>query len=553
MQTTADSLLVIVGGTLIDGSGGTPIRDVQIHIANGRIQAVVKRGQPYPADATVVQAEGKYIIPGLIDTHMHWEGWMGEILLLHGTTAVLDTGALFPMDWMIAQKEGIARRKILAPRFHLCGPILRGGATKRQGDTWYPVIDSPETGQRVMAELVAQGMDAIKCYSGLTWDSMRAICDAAHAAGLPTLGHINMDAVMASQCGLDCLAHASGILEAGVKPEDRPKMEALKIRTLETQDPFWFARHVYIDSERLKSVIEALVAAETYIQPTFFHNAGGVLDPNHDRWLLEDFRFCQNPAVRYIPEPFKAEVLGFGRSFGFDRLTPDEWATATKGEAVMHRAVRDFVAAGGKVITASGLSHVVPGISLHREMEILVHNAGLTPMQALLGATRYAAEWLRRADDMGTVTPGKQADLVILDADPLTDIRNTQRIHQVIFSGEALEMCYHPWHANPIPQPPHTYLYGHFRPAIAAISPQVVREREETELLVEGSWFTPNTVVRMGDQDLPTRFIDETRVSARLSAEATRNVGTYPVVVHKPQPTEHGGTSDPIYFIVKYQ
>src|SRR3990172_1122854 len=113
--------LVVRGGTLIDGTGRAPLENAGLVIRDGRIERIVTDGR-YPAAERTVDAAGKYIIPGLIDSHIHHKDWAGELFLAHGVTSIVDVGNL--TEWIIAQKEGTAKGKIRGPRIFASGNDL---------------------------------------------------------------------------------------------------------------------------------------------------------------------------------------------------------------------------------------------------------------------------------------------------------------------------------------------------------------------------------------------------------------------------------------------
>ena len=116
-------LTVISGGTLIDGRGGAPLRDAVIVIAGNRIQAVGPRSAVQaPAGATLIDAAGKFVVPGLFDTHVHYYHWAAELMLHYGITSIMDLGN--ELEWILAMKEGTAKGKVFGPRIFAVGPLI---------------------------------------------------------------------------------------------------------------------------------------------------------------------------------------------------------------------------------------------------------------------------------------------------------------------------------------------------------------------------------------------------------------------------------------------
>jgi hypothetical protein len=215
------------------------------------------------------------------------------------------------------------------------------------------------------------------------------------------------------------------------------------------------------------------------------------------------------------------------------------------------------VQAGGKVVTGpdsagtSGPSNI-PGLAMHIEMEALV-DAGLTPMQAILASTKWSAELLHKDQELGTVEPGKLADLILIEGDPLADIRNTRNIRAVILDGKVVDTTINPNFRSPLPRPvvagdPLEYM----GPAVTAIAPKIARQGDAAVAIeLTGEKFTSQSFVRFDTTDLPTRFVSPTRLSATVSADLLRSVGSYAVTVVNPG--SGGGTSNVAYFVVNFR
>jgi hypothetical protein len=230
------------------------------------------------------------------------------------------------------------------------------------------------------------------------------------------------------------------------------------------------------------------------------------------------------------------------------------------GRRNVEQFVQRFVNAGGKVVTGpdvagtSGPSNL-PGLAMHVEMEALV-DAGLTPMQVILASTKWSAEFLGKDRDLGTVEPGKLADLILIEGDPLADIRNTRNIRAVILDGKVVDTTIDPNFRNPLPRPVSALLADDaplefMGPRLTAISPRIAPQGGPAVTLeLSGEKFTPRSLVRFDTTDLPTQFISPTRLSATISADLLRDFGTYAVTVVNPG--SGGGTSNGIYFVVNF-
>ena len=223
---------------------------------------------------------------------------------------------------------------------------------------------------------------------------------------------------------------------------------------------------------------------------------------------MQDYRLLQAPGLAYVPESRRLKILGTYREF--DELDPAEWELRHKGYLNMLRFIKMFVDAGGKVMSGTDTGGwAIPGIGLHHELEILVEEAGLTPMQAIVAATRNPAEGFRVLDQVGTIEAGKLADLVVVNADPLQSIGNLQQIEWVIKDGNLIDRTYHAWFRNPLPrgtvdalgwvaalkrqtlQKDPTWAFGQPPPGIEAISPSQATEGDpELTVTIRGVNFT---------------------------------------------------------------
>ncbi len=211
-----------------------------------------------------------------------------------------------------------------------------------------------------------------------------------------------------------------------------------------------------------------------------------------------------------------------------------------------------FHKAGGVILAESDTaSYVLPGVSLHREMELLV-DAGLTPLDAIIAATRAPAQFFRKDLKVGTLEPGKLADLVVLDADPLVDIRNTKKIRMVIKDGVVQDTSYHADFAQPLPRNVPDTVEGNAVPAISLLSPTITTEgAASTTITVKGRSFLRGCVVMFRGERVPTRFKDDSTLEATVPARLLAAVGTFPVVVWNPPPG--GGPSIAAYFMVNFK
>lgn len=213
---------------------------------------------------------------------------------------------------------------------------------------------------------------------------------------------------------------------------------------------------------------------------------------------------------------------------------------------------RHFAKAGGRILTGTGAggSASVPGLSLHQELELLV-DAGLTPMQALVSATRTPAEMIKKDYKLGTIAAGKLADLVILDADPLADIQNTRKINAVVKNGQMIDTTYHRDYHTEYAEVEGVGLAdaAHPVPVITDVisvtlnqMSQVIHDGSPFELIVRGHDFVSSSLVEMNGRPLDTAFISRTELRGKVPTARIPVEGTYSVTVLTPWPG--GGRSN---------
>ena len=416
---SADNLIVIEGGTLIDGTGSAPRVGVTILIEGNRIREIGRQGEmTLPSGVRVLSATGKYIIPGLIDSHVHYRyPWLHRLYLANGVTTVRDMGG--QIERVLTLRQELRVGNILGPRMVVSGMAINPGSVRAMG------VGSAEEMAR---KLVEAGVDGIKV-TGYTGRELEQIVEVAHANGLLVYGHTGPKidgrapgALVAVKAGLDGVEHAYGILEDSMgQTVELPSDFDPSIR--DHLFRYWYGRmHRNFDTDKAETLIQAMVQSNVYFAPT-------LVNINRNARTLRDLE--ANPLLRYIPEGDPNTMASFGEE---ERR---EWSSTM---VRMKEVTRRFQQAGGLLIagTDSPNGATLPGWSLHWEMELFVE-AGISPMEALQAATRNNARVLQMDRDLGTVQAGKYADLVILDDDPLEDIRNTRKIHRVIKDGIVLD------------------------------------------------------------------------------------------------------------------
>ena len=399
--------LAIVGATLIDGTGAAPIADSTVMIHKGSIVAAGPRAQvKIPKDAQVIDAKGKFLLPGLWDMHAHFEQveW-GPIYLAAGVTTVRDCGNEF--EFIAAVRDAIAQGRGLGPRLLLAGVVDGAGPLAIGVER----VDTPEQARSWVDRYHAAHFQQMKIYSSVKLDELKIVADEAHRLGMTVTGHVpeGLNGFQTIEAGQDQINHVQYIADMMHPPfpEGMSRMDRRKaIANLDLDAPdahkameFLKDHHTVVDPT---TALFELFTATTAKPPASF-------EPGVEKIAPE----LAQPLTDVEPPSERSELLE--KVFGKD--------IAIVG--ALHRAGVPIVA---------GTDQAVPGHSLHREIELYVQ-AGFTPMEAIQAATIAPARVMGLEKESGTVEKGKRADLILLSADPLVDIHNTRKVEYVISNG----------------------------------------------------------------------------------------------------------------------
>lgn len=411
--------LAIRNVTVIQGTGAPPIVNATVLIRDDRIAAIGPAAEvAVPAGARLVEGAGKFLIPGLIEMHAHLSKTRASALALfvaNGVTTVRDMGGDHEelLRWRRDVRAGIR----VGPRILLAGPFLEaaGNVERMRKDppaervepferTRIPV-GSPAEARRIVAELAGREIDFLKIRTVQDRATYLALNEAANAHGIPLVGHafdIPPEVVLAA--GQDGVEHA---FYPSLEGKTREERLAVWRRFAERGVPMvptlvTLFEGTFPSAERLRAVVE---------------DEDGKIDPR--RPFLS----------RYLVLDWREQVLE----------ASDERRQALRKiwEDVVRRDLREMHEAGMDVLVGSDVAalNVYPGYSIHDEMALFVSELGMTPAEVIERATRRSAEFLRIGDSVGTVERGKVADLVLLEADPLQDIRRTRRVAAVVLRG----------------------------------------------------------------------------------------------------------------------
>ena len=431
--------LVVQDGVLFDAVEGVMLPHRTILIAAGHIRGVGSLEQPIkiPAGARVIDARGKFIIPGLIDAHVHLVHVLDfahitgdEILplfLANGVTTLRDVGDNVVAERLIARYAEAHPES--CPWFFLCSPLIDGEPPyhRDNGVSW--AITDPAQVPALVKDMAAWGVTTLKIYVGITRPVGRVIIEEGHRSGLVVTAHLgSYSAQDAVEDGIDCLEHIWSVFNYILPPdapqepgsEERSKMppselEARRLRILESR------ANVDLGNPKARSLIASLVEHKVMVDPT--------LVVHHNMLLLPDLPdVYANPDNAFVPERLRA----FWPTYT-PQVSPQTRELRSK-EFRKYQELTGLLNQAGVTLLAGTDTpepYVPPGFSLHQELELLV-NSGRTPTATLQAATINNARALNKGDELGSIDEGKRADLVILDANPLEDIRNTRKIYMVI-------------------------------------------------------------------------------------------------------------------------
>lgn len=435
-----EQLVALVGGTVIDGNGGAPLHDAVVLIKGGKILQVGSRRQiKYAKTAKVIDVTGKYVLPGLIDMHVHYHDWMGELFLAHGVTTVKDLGN--DLEWISTISHEVEQGKVRGPRIFYVGFGLDAPPPVRET---HVAVSDPLMAMRAVQLQHQKGASAVKVREKITPELLKAVTQEAHKLGMPVTGHIrSIDAREAALAGIDGLEHASGIVQALTNYPRQADPTKNELQTF-VMDLKAFAM---IDLAKADELAKFLASKNVALIPTM-SGWWRMATDRRDEFAREDAEYAKNPSLVYVAEDARHLLA---TSFVYNIKNPDDLAQIRAGYKKLQALLMSFSKAGGKILTGSDTFFSVPGLSLQRELMMLV-DAGFTPLQAITMATRDSAQFLKKGAVLGTISPGKLADLVVLNASPLDDINNLERVALVMKGGQVVDTSYHADYSVPTPQ-----------------------------------------------------------------------------------------------------
>ena len=386
-----------------------------------------------PAGAVRVDGRGKYLMPGLVDMHTHLfsdddfpDELAGDELTLMLANGVTTVRLMIGTPEHLSLRGKIARGELLAPTLYVASPQLTGNARYAESNGRH--VATPEDARRAVRDFKAAGYDFIKITNFITRPVYDAATETAKEVGIRIVGHVDtqVGVARALEAGQQ-IEHLDAYLESVLKDDSPIKTSVSDIGLFKKEN--WVSLD-HIDERKIKEIARATARAGVYSTPTltFFKITYGTGATDEEIRARPDYRFAP---------PHKRERWERVSK----RLRQDPPSEARRREYVRVRnlLVKEIHAAGGKIMAGSDTPewYLLYGWTLHRELRSLVE-AGLSPYAALEAATRNPAEYLKATDHIGTVARGKRADLVLLEANPLDSIANTERRAGVMSRGRWL-------------------------------------------------------------------------------------------------------------------
>jgi hypothetical protein len=505
-QAPAAGRTALTGATIVDVVAGTTVPNGVIVVEGDRISAFGGSTTPIPAGAARVDLSGKFVIPGLFDSHVHYQPFLGELFLNFGVTSAMALGgraAVGEAYWKDSHAADFRAPRLFGTGRTNLGTLINAAMTREQVRA---AVQEWLKGQPDMAVMPQFSPANSQMW---TWAA-----EAVHEAGLFAFGHTDL-APESIRVGHDGVEHIWGFAQALMTPQELENYQR-------GQYLHWglFLK----DVPRMEQMIRDAVRRGVYLNPTMGYELGSQssLARRHEDLMYDLFR--NSALMAYYPENLAdGSLLKFRaiRNFSvrhenlvpLSQLAPDEIQAFSDAYRLAGAFVKRWVQAGGKIM--GGTDDPFPGatgFNQHMEMAMLVE-VGLTPMQALRAMTIWGAEVMtarRKAPTqppVGFIGAGAFADIVVLGANPLDNIDNTRTIERVMKGGRFIRLGYTADYTKP--QAPIRAIPSTPEPEISGITPNAVAEGSPAfEMTVEGVGFISDSVVRVDGVSVPTTSVN---------------------------------------------
>jgi imidazolonepropionase-like amidohydrolase len=434
--------------TIIDTTSGRVLPDQTMVLHGGLISTVGPSStinSSWPRET--IDASGTFAIPGLADMHLHLTGsrepngsrqYILPLLIANGITTVRDMGGY--LDSLIPLRHEIEQGQRFGPQIFFAGPYLDGDPPSFQPSL---VVTNAAQASEDVRTLMQRGVDFIKVQSILSHEAYFAIAEVCRREHITFVGHVpdRVTAAEASDAGQKSIEHLTGVLRACAS--DEPKLMREQSQNgarnetpaqAHTRELDWKRELLQTQSaQKAAELFERFARNQTRQTPTLI--------------LLQTLAFPTSNAAQLIGHP-RTKYVPRSLLKGWQKSFDDPNNTMPSGEADLNRAllkrslqaVGQMQSAGTPVLagTDTGAPFLLPGFALHDELALLVQ-AGLSPLQALQAATKNPADFLGKPGRNGTIASGQAADLLLLDANPINDIRNTDKVRAVVLHGKFLD------------------------------------------------------------------------------------------------------------------
>jgi imidazolonepropionase-like amidohydrolase len=434
-------VIAITHARVIDGTGAAARHDQTILIRDGKIESIGVAS--IPPGAKVIDATGHSVIPGLLDMHGHMFYTAGNVYhkdgslamggitlnelfytyprlyLAAGVTSVRTTGSIEPYT-DLNLKKWIDRGMVPGPKMDVTSPYMEGEGTM------FPQmheITSPADAQKTTAYWADEGVTSFKAYMNITQAELKAVIDEAHHRGLKVTGHLcSVTSREAAALGIDNLEHGPIAVDTEFVANKVPDKCPPFMDMLDAQ------AHVDVNGPAVQQITNELIQHHVAVTSTL---------SVYELDVPSRLPLRKEVTDAMLPESLSSYIDARKRANGDPR-----WVMRLQKEMQWERA---FYKAGGKLLAGSDPTGVgailggdLAGYGMQRELELLVE-AGFTPLEAIHIATQGNAEFLGHGDQIGTIAPGKQADLVVIAGDPSTNIADIEKVETVFKDGVAYD------------------------------------------------------------------------------------------------------------------
>jgi imidazolonepropionase-like amidohydrolase len=426
--------LVFTNVNIVDTRAGSLRPNMTVVIKQGRIAAIARVGLIGKGHGVeVINANGQYMIPGLWDMHVHsafadapWdENVIYPLYIANGVTGIRDMGG--DPELLERRRQRINQSQLLGPHIVMVGPFLDGS----KNDAQTLAVDTPAKARDAVDSVKRHGFDFVKVLSRIPRDSYFAIADESRKDKIQFVGHVpdTVSVAEASAAGQRSIEHLTGISLACSSREKelrQLRLDSRAKRDFEAYEAAGMRAIATYDAAKARALFVQFAANHTWQAPTLVWT--------HANANLDDPDISADPRLKYVPAKVRSQ---WDPKTLLQQASPQEMADLKTEFARDLELVKGLQAAEVPLLAGSDGPdpYVFPGFSLHDELEWLV-KSGLTPLQALQAATGGPASFLGNSGKYGAVEKGKVADLVLLEANPLDDIRNTRRIAALVLGGK---------------------------------------------------------------------------------------------------------------------